>query len=98
MESESKQQNFIPFRELESPEEATPVLSEFQDTDYTENTVSSDIFVECMREGGNVICSSAAATRIHKTIVTSLLPQLHNILTHKVSACVYAFIHTSMCK
>lgn len=37
-----------------------------------------------VKSDGNILCSTQAATRIHKTIVISLLPQLHKIITQKV--------------
>uniref|UniRef100_A0A2C9JTH6 Uncharacterized protein n=1 Tax=Biomphalaria glabrata TaxID=6526 RepID=A0A2C9JTH6_BIOGL len=36
-----------------------------------------------VKSDGNILCSTQAATRIHKTIVISLLPQLHKIITQK---------------
>ena len=34
--------------------------------------------------GGVVVCTEGMATRIHRVIVKSVLPQLHKCLTHKV--------------
>lgn len=36
--------------------------------------------------GSDIVCSPAAATRIHKTIVISLLPHLHRVVTHKAKS------------
>ncbi|XP_059169859.1 small subunit processome component 20 homolog [Physella acuta] len=41
---------------------------------------------EAGKIGDTVLCSVSAATRIHKTIVVSLLPQLHKIVTQKAKS------------
>ncbi|KAH9508651.1 U3 snoRNP protein [Bulinus truncatus] len=39
-----------------------------------------------VKADGKIFCSALAATRIHKTIVISLLPQLHKIITQKAKS------------
>ncbi|XP_005089362.1 small subunit processome component 20 homolog isoform X2 [Aplysia californica] len=47
----------------------------------TDQAVKEDVGSES--SDGRVVCSVSAATRIHKTIVTSLLPALHRVITQK---------------
>jgi len=49
--------------------------------------------------GGVVVCSEGMATRIHRVIVKSILPQLHKCLTHKVgrrSSGCHGYGHTNV--
>ena len=85
-------------KDAKNPDESLPLEAPIETEDGTDVAELPDVEVVAMEtdpqedvdppvstSSDKRLCSASNATRIHKTIVTSLLPQLHKVITQKVS-------------